>query len=975
MYIKNLLIILMLLLVGTSAMAQTSNFALQGVVVDAKGDPLAGVTVAIKGTTQGVSTDVDGKFSLSVAQGATLSFGFMGLKSQEVRVTSQEWLRVVMHEDAIELEETVVIGYGTAKKEELTSAVVKVGKEDFNPGVTNNLVNLIAGKVPGLVIRNTAGNDPNASPEILLRGIGSVRAGSTPLVIIDGVYASIADLNSLSAQDIESFNVLKDGSSAAIYGTRGSNGVIIVETRKGAAGRSTVEYSSDYYVETPTRKLDVMTAEEYLGLLAKKGLSAANNDYGFSTDWMSEMVKPAFGHSQNVSFATGTENSELRASVGYRQADGILLNTGNKQTNGHITFKQFFFDKKLRIEGTASGANRKMQYTDYGALNQALIYHPTAPVRAYDDNFFEFQGLGAYNPVALLSQESNRGERFIYSGSLLATLDLLPTLKLTAMAAHNNENEEGSHYITRESRRSVVDNKEGTASTSSHFYKKNTLELYGTYNFVMNEHNATLVAGYSYNDEKRVWDNASNSGFLNDQLGAFNIGNGTYLEDGRATLGRGGDEARLIAFFGRASYSYNGKYLFNASLRREGSTRFGENNKWGWFPAVSVGWRITEEEFMQGIDVLSNLKLRAGYGLTGNQDIPRYQSIAKLNDLGYTYYNNAWQKAYGPINNSNPNLRWEKNSEYNFGLDIGLFKNSLTASIDYYYRKTTDLLDWYDAQIPASIYSTIFTNVGTLTNKGVEFTVGYDLATINTSLGNFNWHIDAGASYNQNELVSLSNDTYKANHIIYNTLSAPATGQPTYILEEGKPIGTYYGLQYKGITSQGKWVFNEVVEDGSYDDKDYQYLGSGLPTWNFSLANTFRYGNFDLSFQMRGAAGFEVLNVKRVYYENTVSLPFNLLSSVLDKNLNDAAVFSDYYLEKGDYLKLTNVTLGYTLNLKNKVPYISAVRVYATGSNLYTFTGYTGVDPEVGSGLTPGFDNAGYYPRSATFLVGLNITF
>ncbi|MDR1182380.1 MAG: SusC/RagA family TonB-linked outer membrane protein, partial [Bacteroidales bacterium] len=630
--IMNMTMAILVLCCTRVAFAQTINIF--GHVVTESGEGMAGVSVLLAGSNRGVLTDLDGRFTFNdIPTGSKILFSALGMVAQTLPATTEE-MRVTMHETAITLQEVVSIGYGSSRKEELTSAITKIDSKAFNPGVVGNPINLITGKIPGLSIRNTAGNDPNAAPEILLRGVGSIRAGMTPLIIIDGTYATMSDLNTINPQDIESFNVLKDGSSAAIYGTRGSNGVIIVETKKGSSGSGSIEYSSSYFIEHPVRKLEVMSASEYLDLLEKKGLSTSNNDYGFSTDWFDQIVKPSFGHNQNISFSKGNDNSQIRASIGYRKSDGIVLNTGNTQTNGYISFKQYFFNQKLKIEGSAFGSNLKMDYTDYGALMQALVYHPTAPVYNQTGDFFEYEGIGPYNPVALLSQEKNRGERFTYTGNLTATLNLLDNLKITTMIAHNNENYEGSKYINREARRSKLSNKEGFAETSSHFYKRNTLELYGTYMFSKSGHNATLVAGYSYNDEKRVWDEAANSGFMNDQLGAINIGKGTDLTDGLASLGRGADESKLIAFFGRVNYSYLGKYLFNASIRREGSTRFGDNNKWGWFPAVSAGWRISEENFMKGIATISTLKLRIGYGLTGNQDIPRYESLAKFNDLG-----------------------------------------------------------------------------------------------------------------------------------------------------------------------------------------------------------------------------------------------------------------------------------------------------------------------------------------------------
>lgn len=950
--------------------AETPRPGVKGIVTTTDGTPLAGVTVIVGEGSAGTTTDVDGRFELpGVTPGEQLTFSFVGMQSRTA-AASAEPMHVKLLEDAIAVKEVVAIGYSTIRKEELTSSVTRVDASDFNGGVTTSPINLISGKVPGLTIRNTAGTDPNAAPELQLRGVGSIRAGSTPLIIIDGVYSSMNDLQALNAQDIASFNVLKDASSAAIYGTRGSNGVIIIETKSAEVGRANIEYTSYYYTEHVARKLDMMSADQYLDYLERHGQSTANNDYGFSTDWTDELLRSNFSYYQGVSFSTSGKNSSLRASVSYRDSEGMVLRTGNEQLTGRINFRQDFFNRILTIEGTASGADTKMQYTDYGAFMQAMVYHPTAPVYKADGSFFEYDGVGPYNPVAMLSQVDNRGERFNYTGNISATLRPVDGLKIVASASTNNENYESSKYVSRDSRYSELGNYDGSAEINDYFYKTNTFEAYADYSWTNNLHSVGVMAGYSYSQTKRTWSNAMNAGFLTDALGPNNIGNGTWLEDGRASMGRGEDESKLIAFFGRVNYSYKGRYLFNASLRREGSTRFGENNKWGWFPAVSAAWRISEEPFMQGVKAVDNLKLRFGFGITGNQDIPLYSSISKYNDLGYAYINGSWQKVYGPTTNPNPDLRWEKNTEYNVGFDIGLWDSRLTASVDYYYRKTTDLLDWYDAQVPSSIYDTIFTNVGTLTNQGVEVALGWDAIRRD----NLSWHLDGSFSYNVNELVSLSNDTYKANHIPYNTLSSPANGQTTYIFEAGYPIGTFYGLKYKGFNSAGKWVFEDYNDDGAYTEDDYTYLGCGLPKWNFSLSSTFAWKNLDFSFLFRGAADFMVLNTKRVYYENSVSLPFNLLESAIDSPLNDSAVFSDYYLEKGNYLKLDNITLGYTFHFP-KLSWLEHIRIYATATNVWTLTGYTGVDPEVGTGLTPGFDDAGYYPRATTYLFGVNIKF
>lgn len=965
------LAVVALLLFSYGAFAQTVvKSVLTGTVTDTSGGPLPGAAVLVAAEKLGAITDSDGNYAIAdVPIGAEVSFSMAGMKTCRV-VFDGSRLDIILEDDIRLLSDAVVVGYGTLRKEELTSSVAKVDESSFNSGVVTSPINLISGKVPGLIIRNTAGSDPNASPEIQLRGVGSVRAGSTPLIIIDGAYSSISDLNAISPSEIKSFNVLKDGASAAIYGTQGSNGVIIVETKNADRGRRSIEYTNYLYFETPVRMLELLSADEYMTMLCQKGLSASDNDYGYSTDWQSRLLRNNLSSFYGISFSNSHDDSSVRASLGYRDSESMVINTGSSQLNARVSFRQDFFDKKLTVSGQANGSVTESQYTDYGAFMQALVYNPTAPVHTPDGKWFEFAGVGPYNPVALLSQVGNRGKTYNFNGSLTATLHILPSLKWVVMAASNVENGEASKYVERDSRYCVLSNIEGEASMSSHFYGKNTLETYADYSFDLNGHHATFMAGYSYHDTHRVWNNAMNTGFMTDELGVNNIGNGTALEEGRAVMGRGEDESRLVAFFGRVNYSYSGKYLFNASLRREGSTRFGENNKWGWFPAVSAAWRISEEDFMKHNGVVNELKLRAGYGLTGNQDIPLYQSISKYNNLGYAWYDGGWHSVYGPVTNPNPDLRWEKNAEYNVGVDLGLWDDRLSLSTDVYYRKTTDLLDWYSAQTPSSIYSTIFTNVGSMVNKGVEFSLGYDIVRNE----DFNWHVDVAGSYNRNVLLSLSNDTYKANHIPYNTLSSPANGQNTYILDAGKSIGTFYGYKYKGLTEEGKWVFEDVTPDGVTDELDYTYLGCGLPVWNYSISSTMNWKGMDFSFQLRGAAGFDVLNVKRLYYENTVSLPFNLLRSAYGTRISDAATFSDFYLEKGDYLKLSNLTVGYTFDFGG-LKYLNSLRVYATAGNLFTLTGYTGVDPETGSGLTPGFDDSGYFPRSATFLFGINLKF
>lgn len=952
----------------------TQVIDVNGRVTDPSGQPLPGATVQVKGTASGTVTDADGRYSLQAGGEDILVFSFIGFQTLEEPVNGRSSIDVQLIEDISSLGEVVVIGYGTSKKEELTSSIVQVTSEDFRAGVTNNPVELLKGKVPGLSIVNQAGSDPNSTPQVNLRGIGTISANNEPLVIIDGVYGSMADLYILNPNDIESFNVLKDAASAAIYGTRGSNGVIIVETKFGDREVSQVTYTSSYFIERPRRNPEMLDAEGYLDVMRTLGFSRSSVDQGFDTNWVDELTTAKLSSYHSLAISKGSKTSQMRFSLGYRDNNGLILNSHNKTANFRLNFNQQI-GKWLEAEGTIGGNRSNQAFANYGALDEALKYDPTAPVYREDGTYYQLPGVGASNPVALLQQIENGAISNRINLNVQLTANITEDFSLSVKGSSFLRNYERSLFEDIDSRNSVLSGIPGRAEKENNTSLENVFETTANYDRQFGDHHVKALAGYSFINNTTEGTNIFNRGFLTNKLKYNDIGAGSFLQEGLASFGSFKQSYRLIAFFGRLNYSWSTKYLFNASLRQEGASVFGANNKWGLFPAVSAGWRISEEDFMSDVSIISSMKLRAGFGVTGrSQGISPYQSLARIGESGRALYNGEWIFTYGPINNPNPDLRWERSKELNVGLDFGVWDERISGSIDVYRRTTDDLLGSFNTQTPPSLEPVIFTNVGAIRNQGVELITS--IKAVESQ--NFNWVVTPTFSYNTNEVVSLANNQFKADTVYYGNYGNVATS--LYMMAEGTPVGTFFGFKFKEISEGGKWVFEDLNNDGKIEENiDYQIIGNGLPKYMFSLNNQVSWKNFDLSIYLVGAAGFDVFNEKRLWYENTANSPSNYFKTILEEpasSLDDRLRFSDYYLEKGNYIRVDNITLGY--NVRN-ISVFKQARIYATATNVALFTNYSGIDPEVGSGLNGGlslgWDNRSFYPRSATYLLGLNMTF
>jgi TonB-dependent starch-binding outer membrane protein SusC len=962
--------------------------SVSGKVTDSSGLPLPGVTVVVKGTTQGTVTNADGEYSLTnISDDATLVFSFVGMKTQEIFVTGKANISLTMEEGFIAIGEVVAVGYGTQKRKEVTSSIATVKEKDFNKGaITQSPLQLVQGKIAGLAISRPSGGDPTKGIEIQLRGISTVSGDASPLVVIDGVPGG--NLNTLAPEDIASIDILRDGSAAAIYGTRGNAGVIIITTKKGTFGKAAIGYSAYMYTEIWMKKPNILTASDWRQIKTDfqnsdnpflKGKVTSIVDYGSDTDWLNEITrKNPLSNVHNLYITGGTESTNYYASVNYRNLQGFIDESSNDILSGRLSLTHSELDGKLKMVMNLSNSIRKYHPVNLDAYNQALNRNPTMPVHNEDGTFHETQAWHYYNPVALLKQVQRDHDRLDFLANTQVSYMLTRKLKVSANGAIQRYNETTGNYESKESFASISNGYNGSAGRSSYQQVDRTLESTLLYsNQFKNRHNLTALAGYSYQDFTNESFGASNRYFITDLFGYNNLGAGLYVPKGiyNNNIWSTKSSSKLIAFFGRVNYNYDDRYLISGSIRREGSTKFGKNNKWGVFPAVSAGWRIGREKFMENIDFINDLKLRIGYGITGNQGIGNYLSLQKLGTTGSMFYNGEWIPGYGPTSNANPDLRWEKKAETNLGIDISIF-NNISASLDLYNRKTTDLLYNYEVPVPPYLYNNLWSNVGEIVNKGFEFMISAQPVKNQK----FSWETNFNISYNNNKLVSLSNEEFHTTYLDYENLSGDMgmSGVNAYRLEEGQPIGNMFGYKFAGFTDDGKWLFWDktdteklTVQEVKYEDK--RVIGNGLPKSWIGFTNDFKYRNFDLTISFRGAFGFDILNTQRMWYGNISVIPINVFKEVLNNQIFDNPQYSDYYIENGAYIKLDNITIGYNIPVDKT---FKELRLYACAQNLFTFTRYKGQDPEMDiTGLSPGIDYHWLYPSVKTLSIGINVKF
>ena len=989
------LLVVMLVCFNHEAQAKIVDFSYQNVqepitgkvTSENDGMPLAGANIVVKGTQIATSTDFDGNYTLDAPEGSILVVTYVGFATQEITVGKDRVVNISLQEDTNALEEIVLIGYGKQKAGDVTSAVANVKAEDFNKGQLTDAGQLIQGKVAGLAVTNANG-DPTATSSIKLRGNNTLSgAYSDPLVLIDGIPGA---LNTVAPEDIETIDVLKDGSAAAIYGVRGTNGVVLITTKRAKGAKiNTVEYSGYISTAKIARELDFLSAGQFRELYPE-------SDLGASTNWLDEITRTPITHVHNITLRGGSSQTNYIANINYNSQQGIFLKSDNQTFRGRLEVNHKMFDDKLHLRFSLLG--RENKYTSTGAGSsfrpwiyyQAMRYNPTAPIKNEDGSWYQnISKLGYENPLSLIKESDGnvKTSEMRYVGTVtynpIEALTLNGNFSLTREPSTNGYSETLNHVSN------IRDGFAGYSNIGGYTDTDRQIELTATYDKDLENHEFSVLLGYSYLSNESEWYGMNNFGFQDDYFGGWhNIGVGNALQEGFAGMSSGKFKKNLISFFSRATYSYKDRYLLMASIRHEGASQlWGTNNAWGTFPAASIGWKITNEEFMSDQNLFNEIKLRAGYGVTGSQPADSFLGIGMLKYGDYAYVNGQWLRTVVPASNPNPDLKWEEKRETNLGVDFSLKNGRLSGSIDAYERNVVGLLYSYNVSMPPYLYPTIMANGGNMVNRGIEVLIN----TTPVETEDFSWNSTITYSVNENKLKSLNGSVFKTDYDFFDTGDVYYEGQTTrsHRVQVGQSIGNFYGFRVTDVDQDGKWIYEDAngnpvaYDDFSHAPEDRHYIGNGIPKWYAGFNNTFRYKNLDLTVNMRGAFNFQIINEARMNFEGTQNgYRDNRLSSVTDKVFGKTtlspevqAEYNSYYVEDGDYWKIDNIALGYTID-KFNTEIINSLRVYGSVNNAFTITGYNGIDPEVNtSGLNPGIDRREKFPTVTTFTLGLSARF
>ncbi|MDR1602012.1 MAG: TonB-dependent receptor [Tannerella sp.] len=952
----------------TQAVAQVGrqDRTVSGVVVTAFGETLPGAAIVVDGTTIGVVSDIDGAFTLKVpADRKSITVSLLGMTPQTVVLGTADSYRVVLQEESFELNEVVAIGYGSVQKRDISGSITNVTGEKFNKGVVTSAEQMIKGQVAGLVV-TSPGGDPTASATIRLRGTTSLVGGNGPLIVVDGIPGIY--LNSVAPQDIESVSVLKDASAAAIYGARSANGVIMITTKKGKAGKATLSYDGYFGVENLTRTLDMLTADDWRKYVKDRNITDAM-DYGANTNWVKELYRTGYSQNHNLSITGGTENSTYRASVNYLDQKGIAIANEQQRLSTNVAFDQKALDGKLRL---LLNANATIE--DFGKVPTSSVFtyapnlNPTLPVYDKDGKYMEvLSNYEYYNPVALLHQLISDEKRNYFTGRMQLEYKITDALTATVNGAMERSDLLSGFYGSRESPAYLT--VKGYARRSVNEYNSKLFESMLSYNKTFGRHKVNAIAGYSW--QEFIWEDfsAQNRTFVTDLFTYNSLGSGNGLLPTDVSSYK--QSNKLISFYARANYAYADKYIFTGTLRRDGSTKFGKDNKWGIFPSGSLAWRVSQESFMENKSWVDDLKIRLSYGITGNQDIPNYKASALYGSSGFYYQAGEFHTQYAPNQNENPNLKWEETAQLDFGIDYFLFGGKLRGSIDYYNKRTSNLLYDYPVPSPPYQYGNMMANVGEVENRGIELSVESTIV----DRKDFSWDLGFNFAKNKNKVIALSNDQFNLDIVYLGEWSLNGLRETTEILKAGLPLGTFYGAKYIGKDENGIFQY-DGGEDGNfvYSD-DRQIIGCALPDFTVNMTNAFSYRNLSLSFMLRGVFGNDIVNSTALYLEDINRMPGNnVLKAALDKPAQ-SLVYSSYYIEDGSFVRMEYLTLGYDFKLKPDAK-IRNLRLTATANNLFVITGYSGIDPEINAdGLVFGIDARNYYPKTRSFSLGLNISF
>ena len=1002
---EKLKLLLLAFFLGLSINSWAQKTEVSGVILDDKNLPLPAANILEKGTANTVVTDFDGKFRMSVSNpNAVLVISYLGFTDQTLKLDgSKTNLTIKLASATNTLEQVVVVGYGKGSRKNLTTSVTSIKADELNRGAISDVGQLLQGKVSGLNISSSG--DPTKTASVVLRGVSTLNSSQGPFYVIDGVPG--VDISVISPDDIATIDVLKDAAATAIYGNRAANGVIMVTTKKGSKDRTQIAYNGYVGWEEVSNQLDMMDASQLRAFTTRNNLNfTPENDKGASTNWQKEILRKerAQSSSHNLSMSGGGQHGSYTASITSLNKEGVLLKSDFSRVIARLSVEQFAFDDKVKFGLNVTNSNSK--YTNVPQRNtvllQAASYLPVSPVRNADGTFFEnFTSTGYFNPVALIEHGTDETKTNNLVGNLTAEVKLPFGFTYNLNIAHQklttSHGEFYDSYYSKYNSANFYNNPDppqtktlinfgvnGSALRNNYENTNNIIESFLTWDKALGSHKLKAVLGYSW-QENTLGDGfqATATNFPVDNVGYNNLALSNYTSVNGYVVNFGDSRAyqktRLIGEFARLNYNYEDKYLLQGTIRRDGGSVFGENNRWGYFPSVGAAWRVDKEGFMKDQQLFSDLKFRASYGVTGNSSgFNAYTAQFISGSLGTFYYNGQQIGAYGPNQAANPDLKWEKTATTNIGVDFGLFNGKITGSVDLYDKKTTDMIFNYAVNPVLVPVGTIVANGGTMSNKGIEVS----LAATPVKTANFTWSTNLNLASNKNEIVKLTNPFFIGGDSIRRVQpdGGGQTGSTLQIFKEGKPLGQFFTLKYAGKNDAG--VSQYVAKDGSLTTTpaigvDYHYAGSAQPKVLLGWGNNFQYKKFDLSIFFRGVFGNKIFNASRAdLFRPSTAMTSNILADAENESPNDlnAYRYSSRFIEDGSYIRLDNMTLGYNFGKVSK--FIQSVRVYQTINNLFVITKYSGIDPEVEQGGTaPGVDSNNFYPKTRTFMFGLNVIF
>lgn len=976
---------------GVEGTAVVKHTTMSGKVIDEKGEPVMGAIVSVRGGNSRAITDQDGHFTLkNVRDGAMAEVTYLGFKPKTVTISDGQ--TITLGEDNMLLNEVVVVGYGHMQRKDVTSSITTIKSKDLNVGVYQSPAQLLQGKVPGLAI--TTSSNPNATPDVILRGASTLRTGAAmqPYYVIDGVPG--LDISLVSPDDIETIDVLRDASATAIYGSKAANGVILITTKHGVAGQTKVSYSAYVAFDRVAKNLKMMSSDTYRDIVQRNGLSIdPTDDLGQNTDWQSEVQRTGVSHNHNVAISGGHGKTSYNASLNYFNNQGVIKGDDLTRYTGRALVSTSALNDRLdltfNIGASMTEQNQVPDYADGASVYDAMNYYlPFSPVRNSDGTWFEHASRTQfYNPVALIEENTNFTKTKRLQASAKAKLLILPGLDYNMQISYNNEQVNNSMYLSSNSLLAAGMN--GEAQRSSVEAESKVMEMYLNYDHTFGKlHKLGLMAGYSWQEDN------SNDGFqlraydfYSDALKWHNMGMANSIDKSADGLGDYNmSTLRMISFYARANYSFDSRYLLQATVRRDGSSAFGANNRWATFPSVSAAWRLSEEAFVKKLNVFDDLKLRIGYGVSGNS--LGFDAFTARQVYGQTgWFSNSEGKqvhTIGATRNANPDLKWERTGMFNIGIDFGFFNNRLTGTLEYYDKRTKDLIYDYDVSTTAYIYNKLTANVGEISNKGVELTI----TAIPVQTKDVSWTTSLNLSHNKNVVEKLSNQAFSVDYI--ETANLSGAGQSNIYSQrimEGHPIGQFYTWEWAGYNDKGVSQF--YVHDPETGERtgettttptktDQTCTGSAQPKLTLGWSNTVSYKNFTLTAFFQGTFGNKIMNASRARLSNVADAGVrNWIASFADTDKAtdfNSHYLSDRYLENGSYLRLSTLSLGYDFGNIGK--WVKDLQVSFTCNNVFTITGYSGIDPEVSlGGLTPGIDNRRTYPRTRTYMIGMNLNF